>query len=105
MLNGGPAGFAAYRAGRPAVVSAALAPTWDVPLLHRWSSATSRSRPTPVDPRARSTIPRTATTRAEAARFTLNWLSATGTAILLAALVSALYLRVPFGAGPRDRAA
>jgi lactate permease len=27
----------------------------------------------------------------------LNWLSATGTAILLAALASALYLRVPFG--------
>jgi lactate permease len=32
--------------------------------------------------------------RAEAARFTLNWASATGTAILLAAVASAIYLRV-----------
>jgi lactate permease len=33
--------------------------------------------------------------RAEAARFIFNWLSATGTAILLAALATALYLRIP----------
>jgi lactate permease len=33
--------------------------------------------------------------RAEAARFTLNYLSATGTAILLTALFTALYLRIP----------
>ena len=33
--------------------------------------------------------------RAEAARFTFNWLSATGTAILCAALATILYLRVP----------
>jgi len=32
--------------------------------------------------------------RAEAALFTLNWVSATGTAILLAALATALFLRV-----------
>jgi lactate permease len=31
----------------------------------------------------------------EAARFTLNWASATGTAILLAALATAIFLRVP----------
>ena len=41
--------------------------------------------------------------RAEAALFTLNWLSATGTAILLAALATALYLRVSLGAVPRRR--
>ncbi len=33
--------------------------------------------------------------RAEAARFNFNWLSATGTAILLAALATALFLRIP----------
>jgi lactate permease len=32
--------------------------------------------------------------RAEAARFTVNWASATGTAILLAAIATAIYLRV-----------
>ncbi len=33
--------------------------------------------------------------RAEAARFTFNWLSATGTAILFAALATAVFLRIP----------
>jgi lactate permease len=48
----------------------------------------------PVDP-ARLREPAYKATHAEGARFTFNWLSATGTAILLAALVSALYLRIP----------
>jgi lactate permease len=39
--------------------------------------------------------------KAEAAQFVLNWASATGTAILLAALVTALFLRIP----PRQAAA
>jgi lactate permease len=72
-----------------------LAPAWDVPLLHR---AVFRDYPvvtTPVDP-ARINDPAYRNQRAEPARFVVNWASATGTAILLAALVSALYLRVPF---------
>ena len=36
-------------------------------------------------------------TRAEAARYNLNWLSATGTGILLAAIVTAIFLGVPLG--------
>jgi lactate permease len=35
-------------------------------------------------------------TRAEAARYTLNWLSATGTGILIAAIATAVFLGVPF---------
>ena len=68
-------------------------------MLHRiGSSATIPVVPAPVDP-ARINEPAYRNARAEAARFTVNWASATGTAILLAALASALYLRVPFGAG------
>ncbi len=73
----------------------ALAPAWDVPMLHR---AVFRDYPvvtTPVDP-ARINDPAYRNQRAEPARFVVNWASATGTAILLAALASALYLRVPF---------
>jgi lactate permease len=73
----------------------ALAPAWDVPMLHR---AVFRDYPvvtTPVDP-ARINEPAYRNQRAEPARFVVNWASATGTAILLAALASALYLRVPF---------
>ena len=74
----------------------ALAPAWDVPLLHRTVFRDYPVVPEPVDPaRIEEVAYRTA--RAEAARYTVNWASATGTAILLAALVSALYLRVPFG--------
>ncbi len=58
--------------------------------------ATSRSRPTPVD-RARIDDGAYRNTRAEAARYNLNWLSATGTGILIAAILTAFYLRVPFG--------
>ena len=44
--------------------------------------------------RARIADPAYRNERAEAAVFTLNWASATGTAILLAALATALFLRV-----------
>ena len=96
LLNGGPAGFAAYREGRPAVVSTTLAPSWDVPLLHRLVFREFPVEPVAVD-RARVEDPQYRSTRAEAARYTLNWLSATGTGILIAAITTALYLGVPFG--------
>jgi lactate permease len=96
LLNGGPAGLAAYREGRPAVVSMTLSPNWDVPLLHRTVFRDFPVEATAVD-RARIDDPAYRATRAEAARYTLNWLSATGTGILIAAIFTALYLRVPAG--------
>jgi lactate permease len=50
----------------------------------------------PADP-TRIDDPQYRNTRAEPARFTFNWLSATGTGILIAALITAVYLRVPVG--------
>jgi lactate permease len=96
LLNGGPAGLSAYRAGRPAVVSMATSPTWDVPLLHRYVFRDFPVEATPVD-RARINDVPYRNSRAEAARYNLNWLSATGTGILIAAILTAFYLRVPFG--------
>jgi lactate permease len=96
LLNGGPAGFAAFRAARPAVVSMTLSPTWDVPFLHRQVFREFPVERVAVD-RARLADAGYRNTRAEAARFTVNWLSATGTGILLAAIATALYLGVPFG--------
>ncbi len=96
LLNGGPAGLAAYRAGRTPPVSMVVSPMWDVPLLHRFVFREFPVEPIPVD-RARLDDARYRNGRAEAARYTLNWLSATGSGILLAALLTAIYLRVPFG--------
>jgi lactate permease len=93
FLNGGPRGLSAYRKGEKPVVNQFLAPTWNVPLLHR---LVFRDYPVVTVPVDRSRVGDAAyrNERAEAAQFTLNWASATGTAILLAALASALYLRV-----------
>jgi lactate permease len=93
LLNGGPQGLAAYRAGGRPYVSRLLSPTWNVPLLHRGVFRDYPVVPTPVD-RARIDDPAYRNERAEAAIFTLNWVSATGTAILLAALATAAFLRV-----------
>jgi lactate permease len=95
LLTGGPKGLDAYRSGQRPVVNAVLAPTWNVPLLHRLVFRDYPVVPTPVD-RARIDDAAYRGERAEGAQFTLNWASATGTAILLAALASALYLRVSF---------
>ena len=93
FLNGGPRGLATYRAGQKVYVSRALAPSWDVPLLHRAVFRDYPVVPVPVD-RTRVADPAYRNERAEAAQFTLNWASATGTAILLAAIATALFLRV-----------
>jgi lactate permease len=71
-----------------------LSPAFDVPGLHRTVFRDHPVEATPVD-RGRVNDPAYRATRAEAARFTLNWLSATGTAILFAAFATILYLRVP----------
>jgi len=96
FLNGGSTALAAYRAGKPPATSMVLAPTWDVPLLHRFVFREFPVEPTAVD-RAQMQDPAYRNRRAEAARFTLNWVSATGSGILLAAILTAIYLRVPFG--------
>jgi lactate permease len=71
-----------------------MAPGVDVPRLHRMVF-----RDAPVEAQAARrdllTDPGYKAKRAEAARFTLNYLSATGTAILLTAIFTALYLRMP----------
>ena len=96
FLNGGPDGLAAYRAGARPSVSRILSPTWNVPLLHRAVFRDYPVVPSAVD-RNRINDPAYRNERAEAAVFTLNWMSATGTAILLAALATALFLRVSIG--------
>jgi lactate permease len=95
LLNGGPVALEQYRAGKPPSASMALSPTWDVPLLHRLVFREFPVEPLAVD-RGRMSDPAYRNSRAEAARFTVNYLSATGSGILLAALLTALYLRVPF---------
>jgi lactate permease len=95
LLNGGPAGARAYMdTGRPPAPHSVLSPAFDVPALHR---TVFREHPVEADAvdRARIDDAGYRATRAEAARFNLNWLSATGTAILLAALATAVYLRIP----------
>ena len=94
-LNAGPAGFAAYRkTGTQPPPHAVLSHAFEVPALHRMIF---REFPVEVDrvDRARIQDPAYRAKRAEAARFVFNWLSATGTAILFAALATALYLRIP----------
>jgi lactate permease len=93
FLNGGPRGLETYRGGQKLYVSGALAPSWEVPLLHRKVFRDYPVVPVRVDP-SRIDDPVYRNERAEAAQFTLNWASATGTAILLAAIVTALFLRV-----------
>ncbi|MEO7272864.1 MAG: L-lactate permease [Vicinamibacterales bacterium] len=95
FLNGGPAGAASYRAtGKAPSPHPILSPTFAVPALHQMVFRDFPVVTTPVDP-ARLQEPAYKAQRAEAARFTFNWLSATGTAILLASLLTAVFLRIP----------
>jgi lactate permease len=95
FLNAGPAGMRTYReTGRQPPPHAVLSPAFDVPSVHRMIFRDRPVEPEPVD-QARVNDPAYRNTRAEAARFTLNWLSATGTAILFAAFATIIYLRVP----------
>ena len=93
FLNGGPQGLYAYRSGGKPYVSDVLSPAWNVPLLHRAVFRDYPVVPAPVD-HARINDPAYRNERAEAAVFSLNWASATGTAILLSAIATALFLRV-----------
>lgn len=70
-----------------------MAPAVDVPALHRM---VFRDAPVDPEPARRDLLgdPAYKAKRGEAARFTFNYLSATGTAILLTALATALVLRI-----------
>jgi lactate permease len=70
-----------------------VAPVIDVPDLH---TRIFRDFPVVSDPADRTKLDdgKYRAGRAEAAQFTFNWLSATGTAILFSALASALVLRI-----------
>jgi len=93
LLNGGPGGLSAYRSGTPTVISAVTSPSWPVPLLHRLVFRDYPVVPARIDAaQIADTTYRNA--HGEAAVFTLNWASATGTAILLASLATALFLGV-----------
>jgi lactate permease len=95
LLNGGFRGLAMQRAGERPVTNPVLSPSWEVPYLHRLVFRDFPVVPVRVDEsRIQDVSYRTA--HGEAAVFTLNWASATGTAILLAALATAMYLRMPF---------
>jgi lactate permease len=80
-------------ATKAALTGPVLAPSIEVPLLHRAVFRDFPVVPARIDP-ARITDAAYRKDHAEAALFSLNWASATGTAILLAAIVSAIYLRV-----------
>lgn len=94
LLNGGPDALALYRAGKPPSVSMAMQPAWNVPLLHRLIFRDYPVEAVAVD-RMRIDDPNYRNTRAEVARYTLNYLSATGTGILIAAILTAIYLGIP----------
>ena len=95
FLNGGAAGMQSYgQSRRQPPPHPVLSPAFDVPHLHRMIFRDYPVEAEPVD-RARTGDVTYRATRAEAARFNFNWLSATGTAILGAALVTILYLGIP----------
>ncbi len=98
LLTGGPTAAVTYvRTGEAAAPSPWLAPAFEVPGLHRRAY---RDRPVvaaPVD-RARLADPSYRAAHAEAAVYSFNWLSATGTSIFFAALVAAACL----GVRPRE---
>jgi lactate permease len=73
-----------------------LSPTWSVPGLDRTVFRDYPVVAAPID-RARLADPAYRLQHAEAATYTLNWASATGTAILAAAIASAIFLRVSLG--------
>jgi lactate permease len=70
-----------------------LAPRWNVPQLHRLVFRDYPVVPQRIDP-AQIADPAYRNAHAEAAVYTLNWVSATGTGVLLATLATALFFRV-----------
>jgi lactate permease len=94
LLNGGPAALSQYFAGARSSSHALLAPAWRVPLLDQRVFREYPVAHMPVD-KARINDYAYRARRAEPAVFVFNWASATGTAILMAALATIVYLRIP----------
>jgi lactate permease len=82
-------------ATKAALTGPLLAPSVQVPLVHKSIFRDYPVVAVRIDP-ARISDEAYRNGHAEAAVLSLNWASATGTAILLATIVSALYLRVSF---------
>jgi lactate permease len=80
-------------ATKAALTGPVLSPSVEVPLLHRTVFRDFPVVPAPID-RARVEDVAYRNAHAEAAVLSVNWASATGTAILLAAIASAIFLRV-----------
>jgi len=78
---------------KAALTGPILGPTWNVPGVHRTIFRDYPVVAARIDA-ARIADPAYANAHAEAATFVLNWASATGTAILLATIATAIYLRV-----------
>lgn len=94
FLNGGFESFKTYQStGKPGSSSPILAPSIQVPSLHNLIYREYPVVPAKVDANQVKN-PAYKAKHAESAVYTLNWLSATGTGILIAALVTAVYLRV-----------
>ena len=80
-------------ATKAALTGPVLSPSIEVPLLHRTVFRDFPVVPAPID-RARINDAAYRKDHAETALLAVNWASATGTAILLATLASAIFLRV-----------
>lgn len=91
-------GFRVFRAWMPWLVLCAVLLVWGIPQLSHWMDAetTVRFSVTGLHNAIERMPPVVARPTAEAAVFTLNWLPATGTGILLAAILAGLLL----GFGP-----
>lgn len=95
FLNGGSASLAAYRSsGRPGTDGRFLSPHFEVPRLHRLVYRDTPAVGVRTD-RAQISLPAYKAEHAESAVYVFNWLSATGTGILAAALATAVFLRIP----------
>ena len=93
LLTGGPPSLATYQAtGKAGTNNPFLAPTFEIPSLHKLIYRTYPVEAITVDP-TQLTDPAYKKEHAEAAIYTFNWLSATGTSILLASFVTAIYLK------------
>ena len=92
LLNGGIDGWSAFHnTGKPGPDKPLLSPRFEIPSLHRLVFRDYPVAPVRIDGR-RVEEPAYQSVHAESAVYTLNWLSATGTGILLAALLTALFL-------------
>jgi lactate permease len=92
-----------FKAWMPWLVLSVMVFVWGIPRFARWAEATTTVKiaVTGLDKVVERIPPVVANPTAEAAVFNLNWLTTTGTAILVAAVLAGLLM----GLGPRELAA